>query len=138
MTNKILAFPQRPKHDPAMANVLDEIERAGYTDPDGKTLTNDRHWHALRQAFELIRDIDPVAEAVMVRDVLPAGGVGLYQRFAFRGYDFHVWPNGKTWVSRVSYQGVILQYLRDKPTETEARVCAVEWIDAHSRRPDNG
>lgn len=132
---KKLALKPRLAANTNMANVLDEIERAGYADADGHLLTNDRHWHALRQAFELIKDIDPVAEAVMVRDAMPEPG---FQRYQFRGYDFQVWPVVDTWTVRICYGGTILKFLRNKPTETEARVCAVEWIDAHSRRPRNG
>lgn len=124
MNNKVLAFKRLPKHDPAMANVLDEIERAGYTDPDGKTLTNDRHWHALRQAFELIRDIDPVAEAVMVRDVLP----GVWRSYG--SYQIKTYPTAfSNWISEVWTEGVFLKKFERKPTESEAVACAKEWLD---------
>lgn len=119
----MLDFNRLSKHDPAMANVLDEIERAGYTDPDGKTLTNDRHWHALRQAFELIRDIDPVAEAVMVRDVFP----GVWRSHG--SYQIKTFPGPGSWASEVWMDGVFLKKFERKPTESEAVACAREWLD---------
>lgn len=74
---KKLETPAPTNHNPLsakpekrdLATLMDEIEQAGYANADGGLLTNDRNWHALRQAFNLVRDIDLVAEAVVTRDV---------------------------------------------------------------------
>jgi hypothetical protein len=88
---KKLETPAPANHNPVsakpekrdLATLMDEIEQAGYANADGGLLTNDRNWHALRQAFNLVSDIDLVAEAVVTRDAQPEPTVLDFQH---RGY----------------------------------------------------